>query len=158
MVTWSESMEFCVQMGGELPTESQWEYACRSGSAGAFSFGDWIRSDQVNYDGNYVYRSIGKGVGRKQPANVRAFEPNAWGLFGMHGNIREWCFDVYAPCPSGVSSIPHKDPKIVSGSSSHIVRGGSWSDSSRNLRSAVRSDRSPSGQFDTIGFRASRVI
>ena len=77
-----------------LPSESEWEYACRAGTKTAFSFGDTIGTDQANYDGNYVYNGGPRGEFRQGTTRVNAFQPNPWGLFDMHGNVWEWTQDA----------------------------------------------------------------
>jgi formylglycine-generating enzyme required for sulfatase activity len=78
-----------------LPTEAEWEYACRAGTTTAFHTGETISTDQANYDGDYTYGNGKKGVDRKKTIAVGSFNPNAWGLYDMHGNVWEWCADWY---------------------------------------------------------------
>ncbi len=104
-----------------LPTEAEWEYACRAGTTTPFAFGDNITPDQVNYDGNYPYKGP-KGQYRKKITPVEIFEPNAWGLYDMHGNVWEWCQDCYGDYPSG--SV--EDPTGAESGVYRVLRGGSW--------------------------------
>lgn len=100
-VSWKDAVEFCQKLSaltGEtyrLPSEAEWEYACRAGTTTPFYFGKTITSDLVNYDGNYPYGSGPKGTYRKETTEVGQFPPNAFGLYDMHGNVQEWCADTY---------------------------------------------------------------
>ena len=100
-VSWFDAMEFCHRLSQRtgrcyaLPSEAQWEYACRAGSKAPFAFGDTLTPDLANYDGNYVYGSGPKGQYRRQTTDVASFPANPWGLHDMHGNVWEWCLDKY---------------------------------------------------------------
>jgi len=100
-VSWFDAMEFCHRLSQRtgrrytLPSEAQWEYACRAGSKTPFAFGDTLTSGLANYDANYVYGSGPKGQYRLQTTDVGSFAGNAWGLQDMHGNVWEWCLDEY---------------------------------------------------------------
>jgi formylglycine-generating enzyme required for sulfatase activity len=121
-----------------LPTEAQWEYACRAGTTTAYSWGDAITTDDANYDYN-----IG------QTAEVGQYSANPWGFFDMHGNVWEWTADWYAAYSSGAQT----DPEAATGAY-RVLRGGSWSNAGTFLRSAYRNFYiSPSGRSDGIGFR-----
>jgi formylglycine-generating enzyme required for sulfatase activity len=99
-VSWDRVLVFLTQLnarliGGEahLPTEAQWEYACRAETESAFSFGDQINPEQVNYNGDFPYPSGAKGLDRKRPVPGKSLPANAWGLYECHGNVFEWCAD-----------------------------------------------------------------
>lgn len=107
-VSWNDCQEFIRKLnsheGGNkyrLPTEAEWEYACRAGTATPFYTGDCISTDQANYDGNYPVPGCSKGRYRQTTIEAASFSPNAWGLYDMHGNVWEWCRDWYGDYPSG---------------------------------------------------------
>ena len=132
-----------------LPTEAQWEYACRAGTTGPFSFGDDITPEQANYDGNYPYRGDRKGLYREETLEVASLPPNAWGLYEMHGNVWEWCSDWYGDYPSG----PATDPVGPDSGEGRVLRGGGWFGGAVSLRSACRSHDDPGGRGPGCGFR-----
>jgi formylglycine-generating enzyme required for sulfatase activity len=132
-----------------LPTEAEWEYACRAGSATPFATGGNVTTSQANYDGLRPYTSFLPGVFREQPTPVGSFDVNVWGIGDMHGNVREWTSDWYAPYPPGTA----RDPRGPVSGTSRVVRGGSWLSSAASLRCAVRESRSPTDPDGTIGFR-----
>ncbi len=136
-----------------LPTEAQWEYACRAGTQGQFSWGDTLSSGQANYNGNYPYNSNQKDEYRQRTVDVLTFTPNPWGLYQMHGNVLEWCADWQGEYPSG----PVQDPKGPEEGQLRVLRGGSWNDYGRDLRSALRSAlrlaSTPDSRYDFIGLR-----
>ncbi|MDR0561856.1 MAG: formylglycine-generating enzyme family protein [Spirochaetaceae bacterium] len=136
--------------GYRLPTEAEWEYACRAGTTTAYNLGDNITSIQVNYDGNYPYNRASKGIYREKTAEVGTFSPNAWGLYDMHGNVYEWCWDQYKPySESGLNGSMLADA---------VLRGGSWFSEARFLRSANRVRAAHDARAYYIGFRVARSI
>ena len=106
-IYWHQAKEFCARLSKhtgreyQLPSEAQWEYACRAGTTTPFHFGDIITTDLVNYDGNRTYRAAPKGEYRKQTTPVGSFPPNAFGLYDMQGNVREWCVDHFSSLRTG---------------------------------------------------------
>ena len=100
-VSWNDAIAFCQKLSQKtgryyrLPSEAEWEYACRAGTTTPFYFGETITPDLANYDGNYTYASAPKGVYRQQTTDVGSFPPNAFGLYDMHGNVWEWCQDIW---------------------------------------------------------------
>jgi formylglycine-generating enzyme required for sulfatase activity len=159
-VSWHEAVEFCKRLctltGREeyrLPTEAEWEYACRGGSQTPFAYGETITSDLVNFDGGYTYGSASKGKYREQTTNVGSFPPNAFGLCDMHGNVWEWCQDSYhdnyedAPLKWG-AWITNNDKN-----SRRILRGGSWVNNPVNCRSADRGRDKSNEHYSINGFR-----
>ena len=117
-----------------LPTEAQWEYACRAGTSAPFSFGFVLNGDKANCNGGSPYGDIGKGRYLQGTAEVGSYAPNAWGLYDMHGNLLEWCRDWYGAYPSG----PVMDPTGPSSGVRRVLRGGSWRSDARGCRSAFR--------------------
>jgi formylglycine-generating enzyme required for sulfatase activity len=136
-----------------LPTESQWEYACRAGTQTPFYFGENINPDIVNYNGNYPYGTAKKGLYRKKTTPVGSFPANAFGLFDMHGNVWEWCQDWYGSYPT----TPVTNPGGASSGSTRVKRGGTWYNGAQYCRSAERSYYSPGYRSHYIGLRLSRT-
>lgn len=132
-----------------LPTEAQWENACRAGATPPFSFGKNITPEQVNYDGNNPYADGMEGLFRKRTVPVKSLPPNPWGLYEMHGNVREWCADWYGDYPQGPQTDPSGAPEGVY----RALRGGSWVNYGQNCRAAYRSRYEPGYRGSTIGFR-----
>ena len=139
-VSWEECQQFCARLGEHdglryrLPTEAEWEYACRAGCMQPFGWGATVSTDKANYDGNFVYGSGVKGMYREQTTPVGYFEANRWGVHDMHGNVWEWCQDWHGD----YSRHAVKDPQGPPQGASRIVRGGSWSCPPRYCRSAFR--------------------
>ncbi len=136
-----------------LPTEAEWEYACRAGAATPFHTGQNLTTDQANYDGNYPYAGFPKGEYREKTTAVGSFEPNAWGLYDMHGNVWEWCSDWYGPYLGKKETDPTGPPK----GSYRVIRGGSWNFLARYCRSAFRDFWRPDGRGSDVGFRLLRT-
>ncbi|MDR2519067.1 MAG: formylglycine-generating enzyme family protein, partial [Spirochaetaceae bacterium] len=131
--------------GYRLPTEAEWEYACRAGTITPFYTGSSIVPTQANYDG--------KDHARQSTSKVGSFPPNPWGLFDMHGNVFEWCWDWYSAYSSGVTQI---DPLGGPSGTHRVLRGGSWNKSAQSLRSAYRVGSTPSLRSSEFGFRLAR--
>jgi formylglycine-generating enzyme required for sulfatase activity len=156
-VSWDEAQEFCARLSQatgkayRLPSEAQWEYACRAGSTTPFAFGATLNTDIANYDGNYTYGNGKKGVYREQTVDVGSFPPNAWGLYDMHGNVWEWCedrwHDNYNGAPTDGTAWTDKSTEYK------LLRGGSWNNDPRNCRSAGRVDLARGLRDIDIGFR-----
>ncbi len=140
-------------LSARLPTEAEWEYACRAGTATPFSLGDDITPGQVNYDGNYPYAGGAKGLYRKKTVPVKSLPPNPWGLHEMHGNVWEWCQDWFAE----FDAMPQTDPPGPPTGAGRVLRGGSWNNGARFCRSAFRYFFPPDIQYDYFGFRCARV-
>ena len=131
-----------------LPTEAQWEYACRAGTTTAFSFGDTLTREQANF----------RDSGIRQTSEVGRFPANAWGLRDMHGNVLEWCQDWF-DYPSGAVTAPVIDPTGPSSGSDHrVARGGCWDYVAGNCRSASRYGTDPSFRSNFVGLRLSLVF
>ncbi|GHU50111.1 hypothetical protein FACS1894200_09380 [Spirochaetia bacterium] len=138
--------------GYRLPTEAEWEYACRAGTTTPFSNGDNITTDQANYNGNYPYNNNAKGEYRRKTMPVGSFAPNRWGLYDMHGNVWEWCWDRYADYAGGSQT----DPSGAASGSDRVFRGGGWGGHAVTLRSAHRCSGVPTGRDGNLGFRVVR--
>jgi formylglycine-generating enzyme required for sulfatase activity len=135
-----------------LPTEAEWEYACRAGTQTPFWFGENITPEQVNYNGNYPYAGGEKGKYRKKTVEVKSLPCNGWGLYQMHGNVWEWCSDWFDEYPTGSVF----DPVGPSSGSNRVLRGGSWFSYGRFVRSAYRDGDDPAYRSDDAGFRLAR--
>ena len=135
--------------GFRLPSEAQWEYACRAGTTTAFSFGSTITPEQVNYNGNYPFAGAVKGLYREKTVPVKSLPPNAWGLYEMHGNVWQWCNDWYGD----FSGSAERDPAGPSSGSYRVIRGGSWRNYAWNCRSAARVRAAPGYRYTGLGFR-----
>ncbi len=134
-----------------LPTEAEWEFACRGASQTPFSFGHQITPELANFDGNFPYAGGAKGLFREKTLPVKALAANRWGLYQMHGNVWEWCYDGYGPY--GPEDV--RDPRGIETAASRVLRGGSWCGSAGRLRAAYRYHYVPvfGGSF---GFRVCR--
>jgi len=140
-VSWDEATEFCRKLSAvtkkaaRLPTQAEWEWACRAGTATPFHVGDVLRFDQANFD-----ESLSNGdpaAYRKQTVPVGSFKSNAWGLFDMHGNVAEWTADSYE----------------LNGKMFKIIKGGCWASPSRMCRSGYRNWLAPDYKAENVGFR-----
>jgi formylglycine-generating enzyme required for sulfatase activity len=138
--------------GYRLPTAAEWEYACRAGTMTPFYTGDNITTDQANYDGNQPYNNNAKGEFRQKIMPVGSFAPNAWGLYDMHGNVYEWCWDWYRIRADGALS----DSVGADSGSNRVMRGGSWRSSAWSARSACNHGIPPNHRGTHIGFRLVR--
>ncbi len=158
-VSWLEAIEFCQRLSEHskknyrLPTESEWEYACRAGTETPFHFGDTIITNLVNFDGRFVYGEGKKGKFRGKTTSVSSFPPNAFGLYDMHGNVWEWCMDAwhenYIGAPIDSSEWYDTNTKVKH----RLLRGGSWNYEPESCRSAMRNSSSPDQRQRDIGFR-----
>ncbi len=156
-ISWEDAVEFCArllnQTGREyrLPTEAEWEYACRSYSTTPFYFGETITGDLANYRANEIYANEPKGEYRGKTTPVGSFPPNAFGLYDMHGNVWEWCEDDWHDNYEGA---PDDGSAWISGTSNtKVVRGGSWNYTPGLCRSAFRVNDSPDFRSNDGGFR-----
>jgi len=174
-VSWNDAVEFCRKLSQKtgktyrLPSEAEWEYACRAGTTTPFYFGETITPDLVNYDGGYVYGAAPKGLDRPKTTDVGSFPPNSFGLYDMHGNVWEWCADPWhdnyqgAPSDGRVWDEISNDNRyqdydllvnIKNDNRTRMMRGGSFNLSPSFCRSAIRDDIIAPGNFFTyLGFR-----
>jgi len=146
-VSWKDCQEFIKKLnsktsgGYRLPTEAEWEYACRAGTSTAYSVGASLTNSDANIDGDSI-----KAVG--------SYKPNAFGLYDMHGNVFEWCEDRYAPYPEGAGT----DPKGPGTGTIRVLRGGSFNFHISSARSSIRDyDFAPTSRLYDIGFRLART-
>jgi formylglycine-generating enzyme required for sulfatase activity len=167
-VTWLEARDFCEKLSAlpaekavrrtyRLPTEAEWEHACRAGAKESlpFSFGKSLSSLQANFDGGSPYGGAAPGSNLRRPTTVGSYQPNAWGLHDMHANVKEWCADWLDDGYYKVS--PRADPTGPATGSVRAIRGGSWLNGGSLCRSADRSRFAPTGQFGHVGFRVACV-
>ena len=145
-INWEEAMEFCDRISQHtghkitLPTEAQWEYACRAGTTTTYSFGDDIDETKANYHGNNI----------NQTTPVYTYPPNPWGLYDMHGNVREWCLDDWHENYEGA---PTDGSAWYSDGDRKVFRGGSCYTESFGCRSAFRNLEETSQKHNFLGFR-----
>jgi hypothetical protein len=163
-VNWENAMEFCRRLSQRtgrrysLPSEAQWEYACRAGTTTPFHFGSTISTKFANFDGTKVYGDGEKGEYRQQTMDVASFPANPWGLHDMHGNVWEWCADHWHSNYNGVPEdgrawINEEAKEDKNSSNDRLLRGGSWDDYPGYCRSACRSYLHPDNRGNCIGFR-----
>ncbi|UKO97929.1 bifunctional serine/threonine-protein kinase/formylglycine-generating enzyme family protein [Nostoc sp. UHCC 0870] len=161
-VSWDDAVEFCEKLSQKtgktyrLPSEAEWEYACRAGTTTPFYFGETITPDLVNYGGNNPYGSAPKGEYRQQTTNVGIFPPNSFGLYDMCGNIWEWCQDVHNNSYQGA---PTDGSAWLIGSDNNIrlLRGGSWFSDAWACRSDARLRYARANRNISFGFRVVAV-
>ena len=156
-VAWDDCQEFirkfnaAGQVRVSLPTEAQWEYACRAGTTTPYNFGSTLNGDKANCDGHYPY-GMSSGRFRDEPSPVGEYAPNAWGLYDMHGNVWEWCADWYGEDYYGQS--PTEDPTGPALGEDRVIRGGGWNSHAPGCRSAIRYWHYPSGiSSNDVGLR-----
>ena len=166
-VSWEDAMAYLAWLNDRLglvdrpdacrlPSEAEWEYACRAGTTTPFYFGETITPKQANYDGNYTYRGGPKGTYHRKTQTVGAYPANQFGLCDMHGNVREWCADPWHDDYTGAPA----DGSVWAGgdASRRVVRGGSWGGSPQDLRSANRGEFGSSVRVNILGFRVARTL
>jgi len=152
-LSWDDAAEFCRGLSGKtrktfrLPTEAEWEYACRAGSKTRFSFGD-----SESALGDYAWHK-GNCGGKTQP--VAQKKPNAWGLYDMHGNVWEWCADWLGSYPTG----PSTDPQGPTSGRLRVLRGGAWANGGPGyFRCASRLNLAPAVRVNDVGFRCAMTL
>lgn len=158
-VSWYDVLSFIDKMNGLkaalklcLPTEAQWEYACRAGTNTPFFWGEQIDSELVNFDGSRPYKNGNKSKFRGETIEVKSLPCNGWGFYQMHGNVWELCSDWYGEYPTG----PAVDPRGPVSGVGHVLRGGSWFSLGRACRSAYRYNYRQTSRINSLGFRLAR--
>jgi formylglycine-generating enzyme required for sulfatase activity len=158
-VTWNNAVAYCAALTTQqaalgnvpagyqyrLPTEAEWEYACRAGTTTEFNTGAALFCNDAKF--SYSHHS-NSSCNSSSHMPVGSYAPNAWGLYDMHGNVWEWCLDSVANYPAGAVTDP-----FVTGGPYRVIRGGSWGNDSCSCRSALRDYGSPGVTFSVIGFR-----
>lgn len=159
-VSWDDAQTFIGKLNelipslqAQLPTEAQWEYACRAGTRTPFSFGDNITPEQVNYDGDRPYAGGAKGLDRGKTVPVKSLPANPWGLYEMHGNVWEWCADAWQEDLGSAAAVDPLTQGVMG--AYRVVRGGSWIFNGRFVRSAIRFHYAPVDRNYDLGFRLS---
>jgi len=173
-VSWDDAVEFCRKLSARtgkkvmLPTEAQWEYACRAGTTTAFHTGDELKPGQANAgipSNPGVWDRIMAWVEKFLPQKAKtiqttpagSFPPNGFGLYDMHGNVWEWCSDwhadSYANLPAGQAGAKNQDPTGPDSGASRVLRGGSWGGDPQLCRSALRFRLTPDYRICDVGFR-----
>ena len=159
ILNWHDCKRFIYEISSlkpglefRLPTEAEWEYACRAETRTPFWFGDNITTEQVNYQGEYPYAGGEKGKYRGETVEVKSLPCNVWGLYQMHGNVWEWCSDWFGDYPTERVI----DPGGSSSGTLRVLRGGCWNNGGVNVRSAYRSNNLSSDRLEGTGFRLAR--
>jgi eukaryotic-like serine/threonine-protein kinase len=160
-VSWLNAVEFCEKLSQKrnrtyrLPSEAEWEYACRAGSNTPYAFGETINPSVVNYDGNNPYGGAVKGEHRDKTTPVGSFPPNLFGLYDMHGNLWEWCVDEWTNNYNGAPTdgTPRGDVNSRDNNKERLLRGGCWRNRADLCRSACHLHSPSSDRLYTFGFR-----
>ncbi|WP_414567214.1 SUMF1/EgtB/PvdO family nonheme iron enzyme [Nostoc sp. CCY 9925] len=161
-VSWDDVIEFCARLSNKtgkiyrLPSEAEWEYACRAGTTTPFYCGETITTDLANYNGKYTYNSGSMGEFREQTTYVGKFPPNPFGLFDMHGNVWEWCQDTWHE--NYYNAAPTDASPWISDSKERLLRGGSWNSNPWICRSAFRGKWASVVRNDRLGFRVAVTV
>jgi formylglycine-generating enzyme required for sulfatase activity/predicted Ser/Thr protein kinase len=168
-VSWEDAVAFCRMLSDltqerrrgriyRLPTEAEWEYACRGGAMGSepFHFGTSLASSQANFNGNHPYGGAPQGPYLERTTTVGSYPANGFGLFDMHGNVWEWCLDWYGEYPRQAG--PLRDPVGPRNGLRRVMRGGAWNYTGKSCRSAVRNGLIPGNRYKMVGFRVVLLV
>jgi formylglycine-generating enzyme required for sulfatase activity len=150
-VNWEEAQAYCKKLGKRLPTEAEWEYACRAGGTMLFHFGNTLSGDQANFNTKQPFDGAPPGPSKEKTVPVGSYAPNAWGLYDMHGNVAEWCSDWYDAAAYGTTA--KENPQGPKDGKLKVVRGGAWNSSGAGLRSSRRAGYNPALRLNSVGFR-----
>ena len=161
-VSWEDAVAFCLQMSGRpeekqagrtyrLPTEAEWEYACRAGAVGPFHFGAVLSGEHANFSSHFPYGGAERGPSVGRTTRVGSYSANGFGLYDMHGNVKEWCQDFYAA--NAYRESPRQDPQGPPAGQQRVVRGGSWANRAVDCRAASRGKLLPAQHHGNTGFR-----
>ncbi len=156
-VSWNDCQNYCKKLTANLkgratvclPTEAEWEYACRAGTTTEYHFGDVLNTELANYNGNDSWNGSPKGKFRQQTTDAGSFSANPWGLYDMHGNVFEWCEDSYGTYKADDQSDPRGPPNA----GDRVLRGGSWKLNPNSCRAATRYIFAPGNAYNDFGFR-----
>jgi len=161
-VTWFAAIEFCQRLSNmpdektagrvyRLPTEAEWEYACRAETTTIFNVGDSLSSEQANFNGEHPFGDAESGPFLNRTHTIGSYQPNRFGLYDMHGNLHEWCMDRFER--DYYHNSPTDDPQGPETGTSRVIRGGDWYSDGRDCRSAFRYADIPDGRFYALGMR-----
>ena len=159
-VSWYQVQQFIGRLNRlsaqrfRLPTEAEWEFACRAGTKTPFNTGKNLTTSEANYDGEGPYDGFAPGLFRRSTVKVGSFSPNALGLYDMHGNVWEWTQDSYCAYPEG----PVTDPQGNCPNPLKVIRGGSWYFDANSARCALRYTHRPQDLGFSLGFRLARPV
>jgi formylglycine-generating enzyme required for sulfatase activity len=166
-VSWTDAVEFCRRLSHlppekvagrlyRLPTEAEWEYACRAGTTTPFWWGEGASSNQANFNGQNPYGGAAQGPHLQRTTRVGSYHPNPWGLFDVHGNVYEWCSDWFDENYYQLGE--NNDPQGPKWGQGRVLRGGSWLYGGNGCRAAFRTSNDPDFRWKPIGFRVALTI